>query len=130
MRCRYCHEFFTPELTFETLVHQDDICPSCREIRRTPLLLETIPYYGGYIDYYYLLEEICQDPELFIKYDAMIDKALEKAISECDDNCLLLYIDEREFRDFPNWSFIMGGFIKTIFISSVRYDFSHYEGCF
>lgn len=130
MRCRICQRFYVAELTFESLLSANEMCPQCQEQMTMPVMKEVIPYRNGEIHYYYLSDIQKCDWETMTRHERMIVKALKEAISDYDEDSIIIYLDEREYGTFTCWSQMLSSYQRAIFISPIRYDFLKYEQYF
>ncbi|MBN2695907.1 MAG: hypothetical protein JXR38_00025 [Bacilli bacterium] len=127
MRCQICNRFYAVELTFESLLSAKEICPLCRELIAIPVMKEVIPYRNGEIHYHYLSDLPNCDLATMQRFEKMIVKALKEAISDYDQDSIMIFLDEREYGTFACWSQMLFSYQKAIFISTVRYDFMKYD---
>lgn len=58
MKCKLCSQYFMEETKLFNLFSFPDICKTCQEDYRPTIQFEMIPIDYGFIEYYYLYDEI------------------------------------------------------------------------
>lgn len=124
MKCKLCGKFYSYEIKFNNLFKTMEICDICQSYYKPILREETIPLDNGYIQYYYLFDEIKinkEQSEYLIKhFDILYKKILENGQN------IVLIIDEYSYKYMEKEIDFILSFRKITFVSLARYNFEKF----